>query len=107
MPFGAAQFGADRLAATGVLQDHGSPVRSQPPVAPLHQRHENREQLGALVGETVAHPGSLAWLPVWLAREQAVVHQLPQPGRGHRLPDSDALSKLLELWRAIKHLAPD
>ena len=59
----AAQLGADAPAAGFVVQlDRRLAVRLQPAVAPLHQRHQRGEELGAHLGQPVqlagAGPGS-------------------------------------------------
>ena len=81
---GAAQLGRHRLATVPVAQlDRAAPV-VEPAVAPLHQRDQRREQVGALLGQPVALAGALAGLAVVLALEQAVVDELAQAGGRRR-----------------------
>src|SRR5689334_12410881 len=94
----AAQLDADGRPAVAVAQlDRAAAV--EPAVAPLHERGQHREQVGALVGEPVGAPGALARLAVVLALEQAVADELAQPGSGHRLADPRAPGEVVEARR--------
>ena len=95
------------LAAAAMPEHHRRAGGLQPAVAPLHQRDQYRQQLRSLVCQPVGHPGALAWLPVRLARQQAVVDQFPEPGRCHRLADADALGEVVEPGRPVERLAQD
>src|SRR5215469_7219407 len=96
VPGATAQLRMHGLAALAVPEHYGWPGRSQPAVAPLHERDQDGEQLGALAGEAVGHPGTLPRLTVGLAFQQALVNKFPEPGSGDRLADADALGEVVE-----------
>ena len=107
VPGGAPQLDADALAAVAVAQLHRAAALVEPAVAPLHQRDQRREQIGALLGQPVSLPGALAGLAVVLALEQPLVDELAQPRGGDGLADPDALGELVEPSRAVEGLAQD
>src|SRR5258707_11382691 len=91
MPAAAAQLGADRGAAVPVPQLHSG--RAEPAVSPLHQGDQGREQLRALLGQPVLHPGAPPGLLVRLppARDApghppGAGRTAPPPGRTGRAP---------------------
>ncbi len=79
----------------------------QPAVAPLHERHEHREQFSSLVGQPVSHPRSLSWLAVRLTLKQAFVDEIAEPGRSYGLADADALGEFVESGGAVERLTQD
>src|SRR5689334_5577345 len=83
VPGGAAELDGDGLAAAAVPELDGPAAVVEPLVAPLHERGERGEEVGALLGEAIALPCALAGLAVVLALEQALVDQLAQ-ARGGR-----------------------
>ena len=79
---GARDGRVDAPAAVLVVQlDRRTAVRLQPAVAPLHQRHQRGQQLGAHLGQPVELAGALARLLIGLAAQQPGLHQLAQPRR--------------------------
>src|SRR4051794_41463999 len=76
MPGRAAQLQADGLAAVAVLELDGAAVVGEPAVAPLHERHEGRDEVGALGRQPVAPAGALAGLAIVLPLEQPLGHEL-------------------------------
>ena len=59
MAGGAAQLDGHRLAAVTVAKLDRATALVQPAVTPLFQRHQSREQIGALLGQPVALTGAL------------------------------------------------
>jgi hypothetical protein len=104
---GAAKFDGDGLAAVAVAQFNRPAAIVEPAVAPLHQRSEHREEIGALIGEPVTLTRALPRLPIVLALEQPVLHKLPKASGCHRLADPDALREVVEPRRSIEGLAQD
>ena len=90
-----------------MAQLDGAAAVVEPPVAPLHERHQGREQVGALLGEPVALARALPGLAVVLALEQALFDELAQPRRRDGLTDADALGEVVEARRAVEGLAQD
>jgi hypothetical protein len=85
--------------------DRPAAILGRPAITPLQEGDEHREQLRALLGETVGVPGALAGLAVGLTGEQAVGHQLLQTRRGDRLADADAGGEVVETGHAVERLA--
>ena len=68
MAGGAAHLDTHALTAVAVNQLDRAAALVEPAIAPLHERDENREQVGALLGEPVLLTGPLAGLkPVTVA----------------------------------------
>src|SRR5258708_8824971 len=86
VPGAAAQLGMHGLAAPAVPEHHRRPGRSQPAVAPLHERDQDGEQLSALVRDAVGHPGTLPRLTVGLALQHALPNHFPATRSAPRLP---------------------
>jgi predicted dinucleotide-binding enzyme len=106
-PARAAQLDRDRLVAAAVAELHRPAALVEPLVAPLHQRGQRGEQVGALLGQPVALAGALPGLAVVLALEQAVVDELAQARGGHRLADADARGEVVEAGGPVERLAQE
>ena len=76
-----------------------------PPIGPLHERDDRRQQVLTLLGDPVPVAGALAGLAVGLALEQPGLDELAQPRGGHRLARADARDEVVEAGRPVEGLA--
>jgi hypothetical protein len=77
----------------------------QPPIAPLAQRNDGRQEVFAHLGQDILMPP--CFLGDRLALQDSASHQLLQPGRQQVARDIELLLKIVESRRAAKSLAQD
>jgi hypothetical protein len=101
----AAELGVHRLTAFAVPESDRAAVGGHPSIAPLHERDQCGEEIGALLGETVSVAGSLPGVAVGLALEQALLDELSQPRGGDGLADPDTARPLFSFLIAGRLIA--
>src|SRR5262245_25636640 len=101
----AEEVHADAPAALAMAQLDGARAVREPAVTPLHQRGEGRKEVGAPRRQPVALALALPRLLVALALEEPVRHELPQPHRGHRGAEPDAVGEVVKPRGPVEGLA--
>src|SRR5690606_24883333 len=105
VPRCAADLGAQRCITPAVHQLDSRPMVVAQRLAPLHQSHQDREQLPPSLGQDVLVARSLAGFAIGTAVDEAVCVQLLEPARHHRLAQPGAARELVEPRAAVEQLA--
>ena len=102
----AGQLQPHRLPAVAVPQHDLRAGRiERVPVAPLHQRHQDRVQIQALAGQPVLVSRALAGVPVGDLAQQILAHQACEPVAEHLPGHSGAAPHVIEPAHAVEGLA--
>src|SRR5262249_43335280 len=96
---------AHALAALAMAQLDGPCTVREPAITPLHQRGERREEVGASRRQPVALALALPRLLIVLALEEPVPEELPQPHRGDRGAEPDAVGEVVKPCGPVEGLA--
>ena len=102
----APKFDPNRCAAVLMADDdRATRLAGKPSIAPLHQGHQDREQLDTPLGQLVLVALALPVFAIGRATQQFVLHELVQPITEDVPCTSDDLMKLLETPQAKESLA--
>jgi hypothetical protein len=105
----ASQLDVHALPAAAVPGYHGASLWAGfPPVAPLHQYDQGREQVMTFFGEQVLMPFTLPWFTIGLAFQHAVLDECGQSFAEQGTRAADVGEELLEAARATSspHFSP-